>query len=143
MTHEKDTFNVLDSIKNHIEILKPVLPKQALVCTGEYSIKAMLRRPFVNKIGQPASILIGSSSDEIYKWLPNSWKANLVLGLEDAKIDTHFWYDVLAFLSKDETLIETLKKQPFEKLQGAIIVTSVWDGIGSALLPTLISKFKP
>jgi hypothetical protein len=49
---------------------------------------------------------------------------------------------VLPFISQDETLIEGLKKRPTEKLHSAIMVASVWDGIGSASLPTLISKFK-
>ena len=66
----------------------------------------------------------------------------LVLGFEDANIDTHFWYNVLPFISQDETLIEGLKKKPIEKLHSAIMVASVWDGIGSASLPTLISKLK-
>ena len=66
----------------------------------------------------------------------------LVLGFEDANIDTHFWYNVLPFVSQDETLIEGLKKKPIEKLHSAIMVASVWDGIGSASLPTLISKLK-
>ena len=66
----------------------------------------------------------------------------LVLGFEDANIDTHFWYNVLPFVSQDETLIEGLKKKPIEKLHSAIMVASIWDGIGSASLPTLISKLK-
>ena len=66
----------------------------------------------------------------------------IVFGFEDANIDTHFWYNVLPFISQDESLIESLKKKPIEKLRSAIMVASIWDGIGSASLPTLISKFK-
>ena len=87
-------------------------------------------------------IFLGKSSDEVFKWIPKGFDPHLVLGFEDANIDTHFWYNVLPFISQDETLIEGLKKKPIEKLHSAIMVASVWDGIGSASLPTLISKLK-
>jgi hypothetical protein len=35
-----------------------------------------------------------------------------------------------------------LKNKPVDRLNGALMISSVWDGIGSAILPTLISKFK-
>ncbi len=142
MTEEKNTFNLLESIEGDAQTLKPTLTEQAIVCIGEYSIKAIFNQPPLEKIRQPFSILIGSSSDEIYKWLPPSFKPNIVLGFEKAKIDTHFWYNMLPFVSKDETLMEILKKLPFEELNGAIMLSSIWDGIGSVLLPTLIAKFK-
>jgi hypothetical protein len=142
MRDGKDTFDVLSSIQNHIKTLKPILPKQAIICVGEYPIKTIFNKPNGDEMEQPLSILIGNSSDEIYTWVPKVFKPNLVLGFEDANVNTHFWYDVLSFISKDEILTEALKKKPFQKLHGALLLASVWDGVGSALLPTLISKFK-
>ena len=142
MKDNKNTFDVLESVKKHIETLKPLLPKQALVCIGEYPIKILLNEPYVNKNDETLPILLGKSSDDIFKWVPRGFDPLLVLGFEDANIDTHFWYNVLPFVSKDETLIEGLKKKPIEKLHSAIMIASVWDGIGSASLPTLISKLK-
>ena len=142
MKDTKDSFNVLDSIKKHIETLKPLLPKQATVYIGEYPIKVLLKQPYVDKTGQTLQVLVGKSSDEVYKWIPKGFDPNLVLGFEDTNIETHFWYNVLPFISQDETLIKGLRKKPIEKLHSAIIVASVWDGIGSGSLPTLISKFK-
>jgi hypothetical protein len=142
MTDTKNSFNVLDSIKKHIETLKPLLPKQATVYIGEYPIKVLLKQPYVDKTGQTLQVLVGKSSDEVYKWVPKGFDPHLVLGFEDANIETHFWYNVLPFISQDETLIKGLMKKPIEKLHSAIMVASIWDGIGSASLPTLISKFK-
>jgi hypothetical protein len=142
MKDEKGAFDVLESVKKHIETLKPLLPKQALVCIGEYPIKILLKEPYVDKTDEMLPILLGKSSDEVFKWIPKGFDPYLVLGFEDANIDTHFWYNVLPFVSQDETLIEGLKKKPIEKLHSAIMVASVWDGIGSASLPTLISKLK-
>ena len=142
MIDEKSAFDVLESVKKHIETLKPLLPKQALVCIGEYPIKILLKEPYVNKTDEMLPILLGKSSDDIFKWIPKGFDPYLVLGFEDANIDTHFWYNVLPFVSQDETLIEGLKKKPIEKLHSAIMVASIWDGIGSASLPTLISKLK-
>ena len=137
----KSTFNVLASVERHIEALKPLLPKQAIVCIGEYPIKMLLKEPAVSKEGT-LPIFIEKSSEEIYKWIPKGFDPYFVLGFEDAKIDTHFWYNVQPAILKDNPVIETFKKKPSERLHGAIIFSSVWDGVGSASLPTLISKFK-
>src|SRR5208283_244108 len=142
MTDEKSAFNVLESVKKHIETLKPLLPRQALVCIGEYPIKILLKEPYINQTDQMLPILLGKSSDDIFKWIPKGFDPYIVLGFEDANIDTHFWYNVLPYVSQDETLIEGLKKKPIEKLHSAIMLASIWDGIGSASLPTLISKLK-
>ncbi len=141
MKDGKDTFNVLASVEKHIGSLKPLLPKQAIVCIGEYPIKVLLKGPSITKYG-PLPILIEKSSDEIYKWLPKGFDPYFVLDFEEAKIETHFWYNVLPFISKDNSVIESLKKKSIEKLHGAIIFSSVWDGVGSASLPAFVSKFK-
>jgi hypothetical protein len=141
MNDGKATFNVLASIEKHIEGLKPLLQKQVLVCIGEYPIKTILKEPIITKeVTLP--ILIEKSSDEIYKWLPKGYDAHFVLGFEEEHIDTHFWYNVLPTISRDNSVLESLRKKSLEKLHGAIIFSSVWDGIGSASLPTYIRKFR-
>ena len=141
MKDVKDTFDVLASVEKHIEALRPLLPKQALVCIGEYPIKTLLKETGIRKQGT-LPILIEKSSDEIYKWLPDGYPAHFILGFEDYNIDTHFWYNVFPAISKDNSIIESLKKKNIEKLRSLIIFASIWDGVGSAAMPTLISKFK-
>jgi hypothetical protein len=141
MNDGKAAFNVLASIEKHIEGLKPLLQKQVLVCIGEYPIKTILKEPIITKeVALP--ILIEKSSDEIYKWLPKGYDAHFVLGFEEEHIDTHFWYNVLPTISRDNSVLESLRKKSLEKLHGAIIFSSVWDGVGSASLPTYIRKFR-
>ncbi len=120
MKDVKDTFDVLASVEKHIEALKPLFPKQALVCIGEYPIKTLLKETGIRKQGA-LPILIEKSSDEIYKWLPKGYPAHFVLGFEDSNIDTHFWYNVFPAISKDNSVIESLKKKNVEKLRSAII----------------------
>ena len=55
MKDGKDTFDVLASVEKHIEALKPLLPKQALVCIGEYPIKMLLKEPALAKEGHSAN----------------------------------------------------------------------------------------
>jgi hypothetical protein len=142
MTDSISTFNVLATIEKHIQALKPLLPRQAIVCVGEYPIKLLLKEPGITKANEALPILIEKSSDEIYKWLPEGFKPYFLLGFEDAKIKMHFWYNILPYISKDESIIGSLKKKSLQSLHGSIICASVWDGVGSASLPTLISKFK-
>ncbi len=138
----KSTFNVLESIEKHIKALKPLLPKQALVCIGEYTIKTLLKTPDATIREQALPVLIEKSSDEIYKWLPKGYAPHFVLGFEDQRIDTHFWYNVLPTISRNRSVLESLRRKDTEKLQSAIIFSSAWDGVGSATLPALIGKFK-
>ena len=141
MNDDIDTFDVLASIERHIGALRPLLPKQTLVCIGEYPIKLILKDLSVNsEVTLP--IIIDKSSVEIYKWLPKGYNARLVLGFEELHIDTHFWYNVMPSILKDDSVIGSLKKNSAEIFQSVIILSSVWDGIGSATLPTLIRKFK-
>jgi len=142
MTTITGSFNILASIEKHIQALKPLLPKQAVVCIGEYPIKLLLKEPGITKTDGALPILIEKSSDDIYKWLPEGFKPYFLLGLEDAKIKMHFWYNVLPYISKDDSVIDSLKKKSLQSLHGSIICASVWDGVGSASLPTLMSKFK-
>jgi len=141
MIDGKATFNVLASIEKHIEGLRPLLQKQALVCIGEYPIKTILKEPIITK-ELTLPILIEKSSDEIYKWLPKGYEPHFVLGFEEERIDTHFWYNVLPTISKDNSVMESLRKKSVEKLHSAIVFSSVWDGVGSASLPIFIKKFK-
>ncbi|MCL2475989.1 hypothetical protein [Candidatus Bathycorpusculum sp.] len=139
MRDGKNTFNILSSIEKHIESLKPLLPKQLIVCIGEYPIKTVLKQPTANSA---LPIFIEKSSEDIYKWIPHNYTPQFVRGFEDEDIDTHFWYDVLPAIAKDSTIIESLKNKPTEKLRSALIFASVWDGVGSAAVPSLTSKFR-
>jgi hypothetical protein len=141
MVDGKNTFDTLNSIERHIEALQPLLPKQAMVCIGEYPIKTLLQEPIAKRDGT-LTILIEKSSEDIYTWIPKDFNPYLVLGFEDANMDTHFWYSVQPKIMKDNSIIENLKMKPVERLHSAIIFSSIWEGIGSATLPTLISKFK-
>src|SRR5665647_1802225 len=101
MKDDKVVFDVLASVEKHIEALKPLLPKQALVCIGEYPIKTLLKETGIRKEGT-LPILIEKSSDEIYKWLPKGYPAHFILGFEDAKIDTPVSYTHLTLPTNRE-----------------------------------------
>ena len=86
-------------------------------------------------------IFVEKSSKDVIKWSQGQLdKSNIVCLDED--IDTHFWYDILPYVADNESFFARIKSKPLEKLQGAIMVSSTWNGIGSALLPTLNSQFK-
>jgi hypothetical protein len=58
----------------------------------------------------------------------------------DLNVDTHFWFQVLPRVESDGALISRLKDKSIDS--GAVVVSSLWDGVGSGLLPALISQFK-
>ena len=134
-------FDVLENIRKHIDQLRPWFPKQAVICIGEYPIQILLKGPFVGKIDDTLPIFIARYSDDIVKWSQFHLETYNILGL-DTNIDTHFWFHVLPHITRDDAFTARLKNKPIDKLHEAIMVSSIWDGIGSALLPTLISQFK-
>jgi len=141
METDKPNSEVLNNIEKHMAQLKPLLPSQAIICIGEYPAKILLKGSFAGKTDGTLSLFIDKSTEEIAKWSQSSLDPYNILGL-DTNIDTHFWFNVLPYFTKNDEFMARLKNKPVDKLNGAIMVSSLWDGVGSALLPTLISKFK-
>ena len=82
MKDEKSNFDVLTSIQRHIEALKSLLPKQAMVCIGEYPIKMVLKERIRKREGT-LPILVEKSSEDIYQWIPKGFDPFFVWGFED------------------------------------------------------------
>jgi hypothetical protein len=137
----KPDLEEVQKTEEHVESLKPTFSKQTVICIGEYPIKILLRGSLVDKKEEPMPILIDKSSEDIAKWSRSSLNPDNILGL-DLNVDTHFWYQVLPCVTEDSTLITRLKNKPIDNWRGAVMVSSLWDGVGSALLPALISQFK-
>ena len=133
----------LDSAKNveeNVKPLKPTFHKPAIICIGEYPIKILLEGDLVK---QDASlyIFIDKSSEDIARWSQSVLNPDNILGV-DLNIDTHFWFQVMPSITTDGVLIGRLKNKPIDSLRGAVIVSSLWDGVSSGLLPVLISQLK-
>jgi hypothetical protein len=141
MSSEKTQFDVLLSIRKHIDMLQQYVPQQAVVCIGEYPTKILLKENFIQKIGDTLPLFIGRSSKDIIKWSQSTLNPDLVLGI-DTKVDTHFWFNVLSFITQDDSVIARLKDKSAEKLTDAIMVSALWDGVASALLPALTAQFR-
>ena len=138
------TESSLDSVEKpeeNVEPLKPTLNKPAIICVGEYPIKILLGGSLAEKQDEPLPIFIDKSSEDIAGWGRSTLNPGSILGL-DLNIDTHFWFQVLPSITDDGAFIARLKDKPIDRLRGALIVSSLWDGVGSGLLPALISQFK-
>ena len=128
------TFDVIESIRKHIAQLKPLRPKRSLICIGDYPAKILLKETFAKKIGDSQPIFIQKSNKESPSADPHD-----VVGI-DPDVDTHFWFDIASYLAKNETYSARLRSR-IEGLHENIILASLWEGLGSALLPVLISQF--
>jgi hypothetical protein len=137
----KTNLEATQKTEEHAEDLKPILSKQTVICIGEYPIKILLGGSLVDKKEESLPILIDKSSENIAKWSRFDLNPDNIFGL-DLNIDMHFWYQVLPCITEESTLIARLKNKPIDNWRGAVMVSSLWDGVGSALLPALISQFK-
>jgi len=134
-------FDVIENIGKHIDQLKPCFPSQAIICIGEYPIQILLKGSFIENIGDVLPIFVDKSSKDIRKWSQSRLEPYNILGL-DTKLDTYFWFHVYPNIIKNDKFIARLKNKPLNSVRQAIIVSSIWDGVGSALLPSLSSQLK-
>lgn len=128
------------SVEN-IEPLKPTSAKPAIICVGEYLAKILLRGSLGDRKSEHQPLFVAKSSEDIAVWGQFNLNPDSILGL-DLNIDTRFWFQVFPSVINAEAFIARLKDKPIDKLRGAVIVSSLWDGVGSGLLPALISQFK-
>lgn len=134
-------FDVIENIGKHIDQLKPWFPSQAIICIGEYPIQILLKGSFIENIDDVLPIFVDKSSKDIRKWSQSRLEPYNILGL-DTKLDTYFWFHVYPEFIKNDKFIARLKNKPINSVRQAIIVSSIWDGVGSALLPSLSSQLK-
>jgi hypothetical protein len=137
----KPRLDSTEKPEENIEPLKPTFHKPIIICIGEYPTKILLKGSLVEKKDEPLPIFIDKSSEDIAEWSQSRLNTDSILGL-DLNIDTHFWFQVLPCITNDGALITRLKDKPIDNLSGAVIVSSLWDGVGSGLLPALVSQFK-
>lgn len=133
-------FDIMESIRKHVEQLKPFLPKRGLVCIGDYPAKILLRAPAVSQANGVMPVFIQKSNEEMLKTLQSVAVSQDVLAV-DADVDTHFWFNVNSYLAKNEAYAARLRNLT-DSLHEAIVFVPLWEGLGSALLPTLVSQFK-
>lgn len=130
------------NIEKNTDNLKHLLPTRAVVCIGEYPINIVLKGTFSEKKDQDVlPIFVEKSIKEVIKWSKGRLDQNNIVSL-DEDIDTHFWYDILPFIVDNESFFAHIKSMPIQKLRSAILVSATWNGIGSALLPTINSQFR-
>jgi len=141
MSEHKPPMDSVENAEEHVKPLKPIFHKPTIICIGEYPIKILLKGSLAEKKDEPLPIFIDKFSKDIAEWSQSSLNPANILGL-DLNIDTHFWFQVLPCVENDGALIARLKDKSLDNTGGAVIVSSLWDGVGSGLLPALISQFK-
>ena len=142
---DQNALVVVQNIEEAAETPKPkqeTLPKYALICIGEYPIKVLTEGQLPGQKDDVQLIFIDKSSEEIIKWSKDKiTNSDLVMGL-DANIETHFWFQILPYLTQNEDFSTRLKNKLLDNQFGILTLSSSWDGIGSALLPFLASRYK-
>jgi hypothetical protein len=136
---QANALEPIESIKEKAESPPPITPTRALITIGEYPIHLALKGPFTDNTGNVLPLFIDKSSLDILKWSQAHIDEKHIIGL-DAELDTHFWFNITQSLETNNSFMSRLNSQPFDKLKEALIVSSVWDGVGSALLPAMISQ---
>lgn len=141
---EEQVADAVENIATSSELTEPKLEKlqkNALICIGEFPIKILVKSQLLSQKNDVQTVFIDKSTEEIIKWSKDVIDANSVSGL-DANIETNLWFQVLPYLGQNGEFTERLKNTLVENKYGALLVASSWDGVGSAMLPTMITRFK-
>ena len=135
------SFDVIESIRKHIEQIKPLAPKRGLICIGDYPAKILLKENFAEKIGDAQPIFIQKSTEEGSSVTQGAVVDQHDVLSVDPNVDTHFWFNVTSYMAKNDGFSARLRSR-MDELHETVILSSLWEGLGSALLPTLISQSK-
>ena len=117
------------------------LPNQALICIGEYPAKILAKGQLSNAIDAFRPIFIGKSSEGLIRFGKDALDTEKIAYL-DANVDTQFWYQVSPYLAENQELFEKIRGKLEGNKYGVLTVSSLWEGIGSATSPILVSKLK-
>ena len=135
------TLDVKANILKHIAMLKSVFPKRTLISIGDYATQLLEKSRISGKNKDVLTLFIEkskeSSSEKKQTCLITD--GNNVIAEKD---NTHYWYDVQKYVAEHDEIVKKLKNKPIDKLEGAVMVASTGEGIGSALLVDLASRFK-
>ncbi len=137
---QETAFDVIESIRKHVDLLKPITLKRGLISVGDYPAKILLKAPVDSRTTGMTTTFFEKSNEETLKALKSVVTSQDILAITSA-VDTHFWFNVNEYIAKNEAYALQLKTLT-ETIREAIVFASLWEGLGSALLPNLVSQFK-
>jgi hypothetical protein len=141
MNAENTSLDIRANILKHITMLKPIFPKRTLISIGDYATQLLKKSKTSGKNEDILTLFIEKAKEDSPKKKHSSPSSdgNIVIA---EKADTHYWFDVEKYVAEHDDVVEKLKNKPIDKLEGAVMVASTGEGIGSALLVDLTARFK-
>jgi hypothetical protein len=140
MSTEKMTLDITASIHKHITMLKQSFPTRSFISVGNYAFQIFEKTPLLERSDGLLAFFVQKTKEDVSR-LKQHEKDVLNIISVDEKATTHYWFDVQHFLAENDAVVEKLKKKPIDKVEGAIMVASIWEGLGSALLTDLTERF--
>ncbi len=141
MFAENLTLDISASIMKHIAMLKPMFPRRTVISVGNYSSQILFKSTIIGKNEDLVTFFIQKTKEDTSKPTQSSIETNDLISI-DEKADTHYWFNVQQYIAEHDAIVEKLKSKPIDKLDGAIMVASTGEGVGSALLADLTARFK-
>jgi hypothetical protein len=134
MASNTSSFKILRSIEKHIQSLNPFQPKKAIVYIGKYTTNKLLFNRITTFIHSETPIFlekINYNDDQSI-----SQTSNLIHIKFDSITNNNVWHSHLYNIIQNPLIFKEITTQ-IEKPSVIVIVSSIWDGFGSAILPSL------
>jgi len=140
MGTEKLTPDVNSSIRNHISMLTQTFPTRAVISIGDYTSQILLKSDIIKKSNEFLSFFIRKTKENSTKPRQPTRETLEIINVSE-KADTHYWFNVEQYIAENDAIVEKLKSKPIDKLEGAVMIASTGEGVGSAMLTDLAARF--
>jgi hypothetical protein len=140
MSAQKITLDVTASIHRHLTMLKQSFATRAFISVGNYAFQILEKTSLLERSDGLLTFFVQKTKENLAR-VKQHEKTSLNIISIDEKAPTHYWFDVQHFLAENDAVVEKLKKKPIDKVEGAIMIASIGEGLGSALLTDLTERF--
>jgi hypothetical protein len=141
MSAKEQVLDIIESLRRHVKMVRPFLPKHAVISVGNYASDLLNNKPVFDYATGEFTIFVRKKNENNCKQKHSSGEEVNVVDIEE-KADTHYWFGVQKYVSEKDAVFEKIENKPLDELRGAVLVASTGEGVGSGLLPDLVSLFR-
>ncbi len=134
MSSPDDGFDVLKSIKAHIDLITPVLPSQVVVTVGQYALGTLDDSDGFIGDDTPTLLRILHKKETSFKTVDLYPEKTIII---DTVYEPHYWFDLHSHLQGDTWFSEELANRIYSYHDEVLSVLNLSEGIASGVLPAL------
>jgi hypothetical protein len=128
--------NIMRRVKDHIDIILPVISSQIAISVGQYAYYSLMdSRKFYRKDSPALFQVIHRKEAELLGVATENDPKNTIQF--DTAFEPHYWFDINTFLREDSSFRDTFQGNIFDYQEEFVILGSLGEGVTAGALPIL------